>query len=152
MERSGGIVIAFVAFSMVVQNCSPALSNQTVLKGSVHKTRIHTTGYFAAHPKVKAATVGAGVGAGAGALTGLITHRGVMRGAVVGAGTGAGVGLVRSSRTMNRHPIVKDVATGTLVAGGLGLAASRRHSTALKTAGVGAAIGLGAGLLQNKLK
>ncbi|HNB21770.1 MAG TPA: hypothetical protein PKZ32_05125, partial [Candidatus Melainabacteria bacterium] len=36
--------------------------------------------YFQRHPKVKAATIGAGVGAGAGALTGLVTGRGVLRG------------------------------------------------------------------------
>ncbi len=105
--------------------------------------------YFQRHPKVKAATVGAGVGAGVGALTGLVTGRGVIRGGAIGAGTGAGVGLVRSSTTMKRHPIIRDVATGTLVGGGLGWAGSRRRGTIAKTAGVGAALGLGVGLFKH---
>ncbi len=105
--------------------------------------------YFQRHPKVKAATIGAGVGAGAGALTGLVTGRGVLRGGAIGAGTGAGVGLVRSSTTMKRHPIIRDVATGTLVGGGLGWAGSRRRGTIAKTAGVGAALGLGVGLFKH---
>lgn len=105
--------------------------------------------YFQRHPKVKAATIGAGVGAGAGALTGLVTGRGIIRGGAIGAGTGAGVGLVRSSTTMKRHPIIRDVATGTLVGGGLGWAGSRRRGTIAKGAGVGAAIGLGVGLFKH---
>lgn len=105
--------------------------------------------YFQRHPKVKAATVGAGVGAGVGALTGLVTGRGVIRGGAIGAGTGAGVGLVRSSTTMKRHPIIRDVATGTLVGGGLSWAGSRRRGTIAKTAGVGAALGLGVGLFKH---
>lgn len=105
--------------------------------------------YFQRHPKVKAATIGAGVGAGAGALTGLVTGRGVLRGGAIGAGTGAGVGLVRSSTTLKRHPIIRDVATGTLVGGGLGWAGSRRRGTIAKTAGVGAALGLGVGLFKH---
>ncbi len=105
--------------------------------------------YFQRHPKVKAATVGAGVGAGVGALTGLVTGRGVIRGGAIGAGTGAGVGLLRSSETMRRHPIVNDLATGTLVGGGLGWAGSRRHGMIAKTAGVGAALGLGVGLFKH---
>lgn len=105
--------------------------------------------YFQRHPKVKAATVGAGVGAGAGAVTGLVTRRGVVRGAAIGAGTGAGVGLVRSSKTMKRHPIVKNTATGALVGLGLGAAGSRRGSTVTKTTATGAAVGLGYGLLKH---
>lgn len=105
--------------------------------------------YFQRHPKVKAATVGAGVGAAAGAVTGLVTGRGVLRGGAIGAGTGAGVGLVRSSTTMKRHPIIRDVATGTLVGGGLGWAGSRRRGTIAKGAGVGAAVGLGVGLFKH---
>lgn len=107
--------------------------------------------FWQKHPKVKAATIGAGVGAGAGAVTGLIARRGVVRGAAIGAGTGAGVGLVRSSETMKRHPIIKDVSTGTLVGLGIGAAAGRRGG-ALKGAGVGAAVGLGASLLKNGLR
>ncbi|MBY0357815.1 MAG: glycine zipper family protein [Candidatus Obscuribacterales bacterium] len=108
--------------------------------------------FFQRHPKVKAATVGAGVGTAAGAVTGLISGRGVVRGAAIGAGTGAGVGLVRSSNTMKRHPIVKNVTTGTLVGLGVGAAASRGHRRALQGAGIGAAVGLGASLLKGDLR
>lgn len=106
--------------------------------------------FWQKHPKVKAATIGAGVGAGAGAVTGLISGRGIVRGAAIGAGTGAGVGLVRSSKTMKRHPIVRDVATGGLIGLGIGGAASR-HRGWLKGAAVGSAVGLGWGLLKNGL-
>jgi len=105
--------------------------------------------FFQRHPMVKSASVGAGVGAGAGALTGLVTGRGVVRGALIGGGAGAGVGVVRSSQIMKRHPIVRDVATGSLVGLGLGAAASRGHRLPLQATGVGAAIGLGAGLFKN---
>jgi hypothetical protein len=105
--------------------------------------------YFQRHPKVKSAVVGGGIGAGVGAATGLITGRGVLRGGAIGAGTGAGVGLIRSSNTMKRHPIIRDVATGAVAGGGLGWAGSRRNGTIAKTAGVGAAIGLGVGLFKH---
>jgi len=105
--------------------------------------------FFQRHPMVKAATIGGGVGAGAGALTGLVTGRGVVRGALIGGGAGAGVGVVRSSQIMKRHPIVRDVATGSLVGLGLGAAASRGHRLPLQATGVGAAIGLGVGLFKN---
>jgi hypothetical protein len=105
--------------------------------------------YFQRHPKVKAVTIGAGVGAGAGALTGLVSGAGVVRGAAIGAGSGAGVGLVRSSRTMKRHPIIRDTATGTLAGLGIGAASSRRGKRAWQGAGVGAAVGLGVGLFKN---
>jgi hypothetical protein len=138
-----------IGLALITQTITPSWADSTTLHGSASKTHLKSSTYFSQHPKVKAATIGAGVGAGAGALTGLITHKGVMRGAAIGAGTGAGVGLVQSSRTMKRHPIIKDVAEGTLVGGGLGLAGSRQGRTAVKTAGVGAAVGLGAGLLKN---
>ena len=105
--------------------------------------------YFQRHPKVKAVTIGAGVGAGAGALTGLVSGAGVVRGAAIGAGSGAGVGLVRSSRTMKRHPIIRDTATGTIAGLGIGAASSRRGKRAWQGAGVGAAVGLGVGLFKN---
>jgi hypothetical protein len=105
--------------------------------------------FFQRHPMVKAATIGAGVGAGAGALTGLVTGRGVIRGALIGGGAGAGVGIVRSSQIMRRHPILRDVATGSLVGLGLGAAASRGHRLPLQATGVGAAVGLGIGLFKN---
>lgn len=108
--------------------------------------------FFERHPKVKAASIGAGVGAGVGALTGMISGRGVIRGAVIGAGTGAGVGLVRSSAVMRRHPIMRDVATGSLAGLGLAASASRRGKRAWQGAGVGAALGLGWGLIKHGLK
>jgi len=108
--------------------------------------------FFQRHPKVKAATIGAGVGTAAGAVTGLVSGRGVVRGGVIGAGTGAGVGLVRSSNTLKRHPIMRDVSTGTLVGLGLGAASSRRSKRAWQGAGVGAAAGLGWGLLKHGLR
>jgi hypothetical protein len=108
--------------------------------------------FFQKHPKVKAATIGAGVGAGVGALTGLVTHRGVMRGALIGAGAGAGVGLVRSSVIMKRHPIMRNVATGSLIGLGLGAAASRGHRKPLIGTGIGAAVGLGASLLNGEFR
>ncbi|MBA3995163.1 MAG: hypothetical protein C0469_16715 [Cyanobacteria bacterium DS2.3.42] len=127
----------------------PAAAPRTVYQTRTVYVKDDRT-YFQRHPKVKAATIGAGVGAGAGALTGLVTGRGVLRGGAIGAGTGAGVGLVRSSTTMKRHPIIRDVATGTLVGGGLGWAGSRGGGrTIAKTAGVGAAIGLGVGLFKH---
>ena len=118
-----------------------------------HSQRQATTlhQYFADHPKVKAVTIGAGVGTAAGAVTGLVTGRGVLRGAAIGAGAGAGVGLVRSSQIMHRHPIVKDIATGSLVGWGLGFAGGRNHGTALRGTGVGAAVGLATGLLTHGL-
>lgn len=108
--------------------------------------------FWQRHPKVKAAAIGAGVGTAAGAVTGLVTGRGVVRGAAIGAGTGAGVGLVRSSRTLKRHPIIQDTATGTLVGLGLGAAASRRGRRIGQATAVGAAVGLGVGVLRNGLK
>ncbi|HMO19611.1 MAG TPA: hypothetical protein PKC98_01435, partial [Candidatus Melainabacteria bacterium] len=72
-------------------------------------------------------------------------------GSAIGAGTGAGVGLIQSSETMKRHPIVKNVAQGTITGAGLGLAAKKRGAakTATKTAATGAAVGLGIGLFKN---
>lgn len=105
--------------------------------------------FFQRHPMMKKAAIGAGIGAAAGAITGGITRRGVLRGAAIGAGTGAGVGVIRASRTMRRHPIIRDVATGALTGMGLGWAGSRRGSTVAKTAGIGAAVGLGWGLFRH---
>jgi hypothetical protein len=105
--------------------------------------------YWQRHPMVKGAAIGAGVGAGAGAVTGLVTHRGVLRGAAIGAGTGAGVGVIRTSKVMKRHPIVKDVATGAATGLGLGWAGGHHHGTIAKATGVGAAVGLGVGLFKH---
>ncbi|MDZ4835131.1 MAG: hypothetical protein SGJ27_15250 [Candidatus Melainabacteria bacterium] len=104
--------------------------------------------YFQKHPKVKSAVVGAGVGAAGGAVAGLVSGRGVLRGAAIGGGTGAGVGLIRSSRTMKRHPLAKDMATGAAVGFGLGAASSRRGSTMVKSAAIGTAVGGGVHFLK----
>ncbi|MGD9683118.1 MAG: hypothetical protein AB7W16_18165 [Candidatus Obscuribacterales bacterium] len=128
----------------------PRPVTRTVVKTVVVREKDNRT-YFQKHPKIKAATVGAGVGAGAGALTGLMARRGVLRGAAIGAGTGAGVGLIRSSSTLKRHPIVRDAATGATAGLGFGAAASRRvfGKTTGKAAAAGAAVGLGYGLFKN---
>src|SRR5262249_45082281 len=104
--------------------------------------------YFQRHPKVKATVVGAGVGAAGGAVVGLISHRGMLRGAAIGAGAGAGTGLIRSSETLKRHPVIRDVATGTAVGLGLGWAASRRGGTVGKAGALGALGGLGYNFLK----
>ena len=126
---------------------STAAPTRTIVKTVVVDHTDRRT-YFQKHPKVKSAVIGAGVGAGAGAVTGLISHRGIFRGAAIGAGTGAGVGLIRSSQTLKRHPIIRDVATGTAAGFGLGAAASRHGRTMGKSAAVGAAVGLGYNLLK----
>jgi len=105
--------------------------------------------YFQRHPMVKGAAIGAGIGGGAGALTGLVTGQGVFRGAAIGATTGAGVGVIRTSKIMKRHPIMRDIATGGVTGLGLGWAGSHYPHTIAATTGVGAAIGLGAGLFNN---
>ncbi|MBX9666984.1 MAG: hypothetical protein K2X93_05160 [Candidatus Obscuribacterales bacterium] len=153
-----------VALATVVLGCSSMVSAPEAfaqynsgknLQGSASRNTAGLTGtkkFFAEHPKVKSATVGAGVGAGVGAVTGLVTRKGVLRGSALGASTGAGVGLLQSSETMKRHPIMKDMAQGTLVGAGIGLAAHRGHGAGKKTtqaAIAGAAVGLGAGLLKN---
>jgi hypothetical protein len=121
----------------------------TTYQAGVTRARVKHTTYWQRHPKVKSAAIGAGVGTAAGAATGLLTGRGVGRGAVIGAGTGAGVGLIRSSHTMKRHPIVNDTATGAAVGLGLGLAGGRSHGFAGKATAVGAAVGLGIGMFKH---
>jgi len=118
----------------------PVVVNRPVYRTYVQQDR---RTYFQRHPKVKSAVVGAGVGAGAGAIAGLVSGRGVLRGAAIGGGTGAGVGLIRSSRTMKRHPLARDLATGAAVGFGLGATSSRRGSTMVKSAAIGTAIGGG---------
>src|SRR4030095_958885 len=102
----------------------PSYAYDNVLRGSAsrHTQTSGTKQFFQEHPKVRSAAIGAGVGTAAGAVTGLVTGKGVVRGAAIGAGAGAGVGLIRSSNTLNRHPIIKDVATGTAVGLRFGLA------------------------------
>lgn len=118
----------------------------------VYQTYQRPRSFWARHPMVKNAAIGGGVGAAAGAATGLISHRGVVRGALVGAGTGAGIGMVRTSRTLKRHPYVRDGATGALAGLGLGLAASRSRGTAAATTGIGAAAGLGYRFFKNNMR
>jgi hypothetical protein len=137
-------VLAVMALSCSLN--MPALS-QTIHKGYVGQNHAKVRSYFYRHPKVKAATVGAGVGTAAGAVAGLVSGRGVVRGALIGAGTGAGVGLIRSSQVMKRHPIVRDTATGVAAGLGLGLV-SRGHHSAVKGAAVGGAVGLGLGAIK----
>jgi len=103
--------------------------------------------YINSHPKLRSTTIGAGVGTAAGAVTGLITGRGILRGAVVGAGAGAGTGYIRSTDVMQRHPIVKNIATGSMIGLGLGLAGGRMPGTAMRTTMVGGATGMATGLL-----
>ncbi|MBX9688168.1 MAG: hypothetical protein K2X27_15780 [Candidatus Obscuribacterales bacterium] len=136
-----------------------ALNSAAVLadpvQGVVTKTAVNEKTYLQKHPVVKRTAIGAGVGAGAGALTGLVTGKGTLRGAAIGAGTGGSVGLIKSSKTLKQHPVASKVAEGTAIGLGLGLASSGGHSTAkrsLGAAGIGAALGLGAGLLEKEFK
>ncbi|MBX9939187.1 MAG: hypothetical protein K2Y32_08050 [Candidatus Obscuribacterales bacterium] len=128
-------------------------ATKTVYKPIIQRVYVQDNRtYWQKHPKVRATALGAGVGTAAGAVTGLVSGRGVVRGGLIGAGTGAGVGLVRSSETMKRHPIVRDVASGTLVGLGLSAAATRGKKRLWQGTGVGAAVGLGYGLLKNGLR
>ncbi|HEY9791655.1 MAG TPA: hypothetical protein V6D22_14725 [Candidatus Obscuribacterales bacterium] len=142
---------ALAATTVYAPTTTPYTGHVNAQHHYYHKRSVTMHDYFACHPKVRAATMGAGIGTAAGAVTGLVTGRGVLRGAVIGAGSGAGVGLVRSSRTMRRHPIVKDVATGSLVGWGLGYAGGTHHGTAGRATAVGAAAGLATGLLTHGL-
>lgn len=146
------LIPAIVAVAGLVSLCGQADAQSvyqmhTSQYHHYHHCRSTPHTYFQAHPKVRAAAMGAGVGTAAGAVTGLVTGRGVLRGAVIGAGTGAGVGLIRSSNTLRRHPIVRDLATGSAVGWGLGYAGGAHHGTAARATAVGAAVGLGTGLL-----
>lgn len=107
------------------------------------------------HPVAKKAMIGGGTGAAAGAVTGLVSGKGTLRGAAYGAAAGTGVGLIQSSKTLKRHPVIKDVATGTTVGLGLGLAASKGEGTGKRVgiaSGIGAAAGLGTSLLKNEFR
>jgi hypothetical protein len=152
LAPTGAIVPIQTSAPILHVNPQPPRTVYIMSKPEVTKVYIRDERTFwQRHPKVKAATIGAGVGAAGGAVVGLISGRGIVRGAAIGAGSGAGVGLVRSSNTLKRHPIVRDTATGSLVGLGIGGAASR-HKGWLKGAGVGAAVGLGYGLLKNGLQ
>jgi len=157
--------LAGLSFPLLAESSTLNGSVQTKVRtaphSSVYRARTASTRYRGAytyrdertywqrHPMQKGAAIGAGVGAVGGGITGLISGRGIVRGAAIGAGTGAGVGMVRTSQTLKRHPVIRDTATGGLVGLGLGWASSRRGNTIGKTAGVGAAAGLGWGLLKD---
>jgi hypothetical protein len=145
-----------IATVFLANSAMPSFAQNTQqLQGNVTKSKGSTQTFFQKHPKIKSATIGAGVGTAAGAVTGLISGKGTMRGAAIGAGTGAGVGLIRSSETLKKHPVIKNTATGTVAGLGLGLAATRGRGKGAKigaATGIGAAVGLGAGLLKDKLK
>jgi len=135
--------------------CNSSASFADTVQGGVSKTTVSNETYLQRHPVVKRTAIGAGIGAGAGALTGMVTHKGVVRGAVIGAGAGGSVGLIKSSKTLKKHPVATKVAEGTVIGVGLGLAASRGHNTgkrALAAGGIGAAVGLGAGLLRKEFE
>lgn len=111
--------------------------------------------FFQQHDGVRKATIGAGVGTAAGAVTGLISGKGMVRGAAIGAGTGATVGVVNSSKTLAKHPIMRDTVTGTVAGTGLAWSASKGRGTGKRTmtgAALGGTLGLGAGLLKDKLR
>lgn len=156
--QSGRIAYLLTTGTLIINLALPAGAANQPLYGSTSRNTVQSSGtkkFFTEHPKVRSAAVGAGVGVAAGAVTGLVTGKGVGRGALYGAGAGAGVGVVNSSETMKRHPVVKTVATGTIAGLGLGLASSRGYGKSKKIGqltAVGAAVGLGAGLLKDKLK
>ncbi len=156
-SRRARAIVSALVFSLSCSLAPSLPSSAHTLKGGASTTKCTTCGkasgtYFQRHPKVKKATVGAGLGMGVGAVTGLVTRTGVVRGGAIGAGTGAGVGLLQGSETMQRHPIMKDLAQGTLVGAGLGLASHKGRGKGKKTtqsAVAGGAVGLGIGLLKN---
>ena len=144
-----GILGALTTLVAASQVCVPAMPASYYHGYAVKPTTsMKIRGYMYRHPKVKAATVGAGVGTAAGAVAGLLSGRGIMRGAAIGMGTGAGVGLIRSSQTMWRHPLIEDTATGAVTGLGLGAAAGHGHGSAVKAAAVGSAVGLGLGAMK----
>ncbi len=146
------ILSALTVLTLGGQMAQPAYCD--VYQGQVSHTHSQSKvkTFFQAHPKVKSATVGAAVGTAAGAVAGLLSGRGIGRGALMGAGTGAGLGLIRSSGTLKRHPILRDTATGATAGLGLGLMTSRGGKSGLKGAAVGGAIGLGLSVLRKELK
>jgi hypothetical protein len=88
---------------------------------------------------VKTVVKQAAVGAGIGAATGYISKESsIGRGAGIGAITGAGTGLLDSSNTLRRRPLIKDTAKGAVI--GTGTSAVLRNNK-LKGAAVGAGSG-----------
>lgn len=149
-NKSSQAILLTVALCM---SLTPAFAD--TIKGGVTKTTVKGQTFLQKHPVVKRTAIGAGVGAGAGALTGLVTKKGTLRGAAIGAAAGSSVGLIKSSKTLNRHPVASKVAQGTAIGLGVGLAASRGHNATKRTltaGGIGAAVGLGAGFLRDEFK
>lgn len=142
------------SFALGLLLLAPAPVMADTLQAQVSKN--HNPGkvktFFQKHEGARQATIGAGMGTAAGAVTGLVSGKGIVKGAAIGAGTGASVGLINSSKIMAKHPIMKDVAEGTVAATGLTMSASRGGKNLVKGAAVGAALGLGLGLFKDKLK
>lgn len=142
------------SFALGLLLIAPAPAMADTLQAQVSKShpgKVKT--FFQNHEGARKATIGAGMGTAAGAVTGLVSGKGIVRGAAIGAGTGAGVGLINSSKIMAKHPIMKDVAEGTVAATGLAWSGTRGGGKNLaKGAAVGAALGLGFGLFKDKLK
>ncbi|MGE0201815.1 MAG: hypothetical protein AB7P76_12730 [Candidatus Melainabacteria bacterium] len=99
--------------------------------------------------KTKTVVRQAAIGAGIGALGGALTERtSIGRGLGVGALTGAGTGLIETSDSMQRHPLVKNTLQGAVI--GTGTSVARRGDTA-RGAVIGAGAGAGWHLLRNYL-
>lgn len=95
------------------------------------------------NPIVKQAAIGTAAGAVGGVLSG---ETSVLKGAGIGALTGAGTGLIDTSSTMNRKPLVKSTAKGAVIGTGVSAVAGRGK---VKGAAVGAGVGAGAHLLND---
>lgn len=144
-----------LALSLITLSGSLPASADTYSSGVSKTTTSKTKEFFQKHEAVRKATIGAGVGTATGAVTGLISGKGMVRGAAIGAGTGATVGVINSSKILAKHPIMRDVATGTTAATGLAMTAMKGHGSTKKTvegAAIGAGLGLAVGLLKDKLK
>ena len=125
------LIALLSASAIIAQGGYAALAQATVnphgpYQGYASHVRT-STAHFLHNPTTKHTLVDAGIGAAGGALVGGISHGGLFKGAMVGAGTGAGIGLLRSSRTMQRHRFVKDAGTVGLAGLGLWMASRRGH-------------------------
>ena len=97
------------------------------------------------NPIVKQAAVGAVAGTIGGALSG---ETSAVKGAGIGALTGAGTGLIDTSTTMKRKPMLKSTAKGAVIGTGVSAVAGRGK---VKGAVVGAGVGAGAHVLNDYL-
>jgi hypothetical protein len=154
MNIQKGFVGTAVAAMVCTVSAIPTFATDA-LQGGVTTNKLHNGTYLQTHPKVKGAAVGGVAGAAVGGAAGLLTGKGMMRGAAIGTGAGAGIGVIQTSKTMKKHPLVKDTAIGTAAGAGLALAVTRGHGKgkrALEAGALGGALGLGAGFLKSKLK